>query len=393
MTIRVLVSALAVVASAAATAAAGGAPGQPSIPLRVGLTVVGAASDANGDYESIARVVAVTESEVILEVSADLPALAGLAELAELLGGASSEGREEAVRRVRGRRIVRQQDLREAREFMPYFAEEWPEVLPGTTSLGVSAVVFRDLKSRGESMVTMSEAGAAGLGATLGSLLQGAAGDLRDLPGLGQMSGLGRVSGTVKRVEPQPVSLPVLVNDQAVELPTIHARGTLGDNELELYLLDELENPLALRWAWGGDSVQIVKISFPGEGASPPLTALARRLETTGRAEVYGIHFDFASAAIKPESEGVLSEIASVLGEHPDWRLSVEGHTDAIGDEDYNLSLSVRRAEAVMEALVARYGIAAARLAAAGFGESRPRAGNETLEGRALNRRVELVRN
>ena len=81
-----------------------------------------------------------------------------------------------------------------------------------------------------------------------------------------------------------------------------------------------------------------------------------------------------------------------MLGDHPDWKLLVDGHTDAIGGADSNLDLSRRRAAAVKAALVGRYGVAAGRLATDGFGQSRPKADNDTAFGRALNRRVELRR-
>ena len=70
-------------------------------------------------------------------------------------------------------------------------------------------------------------------------------------------------------------------------------------------------------------------------------------MKQTGQAEVYGIYFDFASDKIKPESEPVLREIADALNHNPTWKLRVEGHTDNIGGDEYNLDLSQRRAEAV----------------------------------------------
>ena len=115
-------------------------------------------------------------------------------------------------------------------------------------------------------------------------------------------------------------------------------------------------------------------------------------MKQTGQAEVYGIYFDFASDKIKPESEPVLREIADALNHNPTWKLRVEGHTDNIGGDDYNLDLSQRRAEAVKLALVTRYHIAAERLTPKGFGATRPKEPNDTLAGRARNRRVELVR-
>ena len=107
---------------------------------------------------------------------------------------------------------------------------------------------------------------------------------------------------------------------------------------------------------------------------------------------VYELYFDFNSERIRNESDPTLREIAEVLRRNPDWTLAVEGHTDNVASDTYNLELSSRRAAAVKAALGTRFGIAAARLTTAGFGESSPRDRNDTLEGRARNRRVELVR-
>lgn len=115
-------------------------------------------------------------------------------------------------------------------------------------------------------------------------------------------------------------------------------------------------------------------------------------LEKENRVEIFDIFFTFDSDEIRKESEPRLADIAAVLKRHPEWKLKVEGHTDSISADDYNLKLSQRRATAVKNALVTRYGIQAARLAPEGLGESKPRATNDTLAGRARNRRVELVR-
>jgi outer membrane protein OmpA-like peptidoglycan-associated protein len=126
--------------------------------------------------------------------------------------------------------------------------------------------------------------------------------------------------------------------------------------------------------------------------AEPQTPHIARALQTAKRVAVYGIYFDFASATLRPESKPVLNEIAAALRSNPSWKLTIEGHTDNVGGATYNLDLSKRRAQSVMSALVARYHITADRLNAAGYGFSRPKASNDTAEGRALNRRVELVR-
>jgi outer membrane protein OmpA-like peptidoglycan-associated protein len=197
--------------------------------------------------------------------------------------------------------------------------------------------------------------------------------------------------GELKRVEAKPVMVPVLLNDKRVELPAIHAKGRLGDQDTEFYFLDDPENPLTLKFRLGDQgSLDVIKISFPSD--KPNEQPIERTLETAGRAEVYGIYFDFASAAIRPESEPVLKEIAGALKDHPDWKLGIEGHTDGVGGDTDNLELSKKRAAAVKDALVARYQITAARLSTAGFGKSRPKESNDTIAGRARNRRVELVR-
>jgi outer membrane protein OmpA-like peptidoglycan-associated protein len=120
--------------------------------------------------------------------------------------------------------------------------------------------------------------------------------------------------------------------------------------------------------------------------------ALERELSDTGRADVYDIYFSFNKDTIRPESEPTLKAIAAVLKKHPAWRLSIQGHTDNIAGDAYNLDLSKRRAASVKDALVKRYAIAVPRLATNGFGKTRPKDTNDTLEGRARNRRVELVK-
>lgn len=124
--------------------------------------------------------------------------------------------------------------------------------------------------------------------------------------------------------------------------------------------------------------------------APPPGARLEAELGEARRARLYGILFDFASATPRPESAAVLDELAAVLARHPDWQITVEGHTDAIGDDTSNQALSERRAAAVVEALASR-GVDRARVTSAGLGESRPVTSNDTAPGRAQNRRVEIA--
>jgi outer membrane protein OmpA-like peptidoglycan-associated protein len=118
---------------------------------------------------------------------------------------------------------------------------------------------------------------------------------------------------------------------------------------------------------------------------------MSQALAAGGRVALYGILFDFNKAEIKPESRPALAEIAKLLSQEPGLKLHVVGHTDNVGGFDFNLGLSKRRAEAVVAALARDYGIAPGRLTPNGVAYLAPVAVNTTEEGRAKNRRVELV--
>jgi len=102
-----------------------------------------------------------------------------------------------------------------------------------------------------------------------------------------------------------------------------------------------------------------------------------------------GANFGFDSAELTPETQAILDEQAVILEKESDVRVEIEGHADSIGPEEYNQGLSERRAKAVEEYLVSK-GISADRLEVMGYGVSQPIAPNDTKEGRAMNRRVEL---
>jgi OmpA-OmpF porin, OOP family len=102
-----------------------------------------------------------------------------------------------------------------------------------------------------------------------------------------------------------------------------------------------------------------------------------------------GVNFDFDKADIRPDAAVILDEAASLLNDNPGRNVSVAGHTDSVGADAYNQSLSERRAASVKDYLVGR-GVDAGRLSTTGYGESSPIASNDTADGRALNRRVEL---
>jgi outer membrane protein OmpA-like peptidoglycan-associated protein len=141
-----------------------------------------------------------------------------------------------------------------------------------------------------------------------------------------------------------------------------------------------------LQGAWSGQ-----------KGGNPPKCktaksgGIAEKLASSGKVELYGIYFDSDSATLKPESEKTLNEILVVLQAQSALKLSIAGHTDSTNTDAYNLKLSQQRAEAVVAWLV-KHGVNAPRLTAKGFGKSQPVADNATAAGRALNRRVELVK-
>jgi len=118
--------------------------------------------------------------------------------------------------------------------------------------------------------------------------------------------------------------------------------------------------------------------------APPPPPPAAEKLV------LRGVNFEFDSAEVDEPSKLVLQVAAEQLNKRPDVRVRVEGHTDSTGPDAYNQQLSERRAASVREILIGN-GVSAARLDSVGFGESRPIASNDTGDGRALNRRVELV--
>jgi outer membrane protein OmpA-like peptidoglycan-associated protein len=115
-------------------------------------------------------------------------------------------------------------------------------------------------------------------------------------------------------------------------------------------------------------------------------------LAEKGRVATQGIYFDTGSDRVRPESSPTLKEIGTMLKEHPELKLTIEGHTDNVGGAPANLMLSEKRAAAVRQHLVDTYQIDGARLQAKGLGQTKPAASNDTPEGRQQNRRVELVK-
>ena len=119
--------------------------------------------------------------------------------------------------------------------------------------------------------------------------------------------------------------------------------------------------------------------------------ALAKEIDLAGRVAVYGIHFDTGKAVVKDESGPALEEVSRLLQRDPDLVVFVVGHTDSVGNVDDNIDLSRRRAAAVVEVLVQEHGVDRSRLDPRGVGPLVPVATNRSGDGRAENRRVEVV--
>lgn len=136
-------------------------------------------------------------------------------------------------------------------------------------------------------------------------------------------------------------------------------------------------------WAFKQDGFELPQSSYvPGD--------IIGELTATGRVALYGITFAYNSTTIKNSSVPTLNKILKLLQSKSDINLIIEGHTCNSGDADNNFYLSQDRADSVKSWLTSR-GIDSARLRTQGFGEARPIAGNDTEEGKARNRRVEIV--
>ena len=142
----------------------------------------------------------------------------------------------------------------------------------------------------------------------------------------------------------------------------------------------------------GSYFVNMVEKEHMSQDVTANADAWAGSIRETGKAAVYGIHFDTGTSALKPESEAAIAEIAKLLQADPKLKLHVVGHTDSVGSLADNLKLSQNRAAAVVQSLVAKHGVAAARLTGNGVGPLAPVASNDTEDGKAKNRRVELVK-
>ncbi|ULQ57114.1 OmpA family protein [Flavihumibacter rivuli] len=143
--------------------------------------------------------------------------------------------------------------------------------------------------------------------------------------------------------------------------------------------------PDRLRFEYGAAMISNVRIAI----GAPDMRS---KLITEGKLVSYGIYFDVNKDVVKPESYGTLKGIADVLNENPDVKIKIIGHTDSDGNDAANLDLSKRRAAAVKNELVKTFTIDASRIETEGKGETQPVASNDTPSNKALNRRVEFVK-
>jgi outer membrane protein OmpA-like peptidoglycan-associated protein len=352
--------------------------------MKDGLTTVSATHQASlGDYETIIRV----EGLLPEGINLNFIYLGPVAKTAE-----NSNQSRPIIQDSVTHRTVLTKDLADAHEIHIYYTGSDPKVFPGTTSLEISQEVFRELKTKGESMLLYRVFHQRTMEGAVSGLLNKLTNESGDLNLQDLASGsLILVNCALRRADPADVAFPVLVNDKPVELPAIHAICKSEQDELNMYVLDDSANPLDLASSsqTGKFNRQVTRISFPED---KPRNQIEEDLKKTGRAQIYGIYFDFASAKIRPQSMRVLEEIARAMKDNPSWSLSIEGHTDNIGGDTSNLELSKRRSASVMQALTSQYHIATNRFTASGFGSSHPVDTNDNMEGRARNRRVELVK-
>jgi outer membrane protein OmpA-like peptidoglycan-associated protein len=355
----------------AMTAADLAALGAGAVPVKPGLTLTEVWVPAPGEeYECLTQVTAVTVAGIDATVSCDHP------------------------RRLRDyRRRLCLADLESAGVLVTQIGavtvldaggEELPETVVGAGWISLSKREFAELKRTGSVPHHYAQ------------------------PRPGSATAL--VAEAVATLRRGPTAAATIaVNDRLVEIPVVSAEGEArfqahGRSErgrVTALILDDERLPLLVDYAHVRDGasaptfrLSVAKISYPGADSAKdgePAT-LERRLAARESVDVYGIYFAFDSARIRRESEPVLAEIADLLRRHGDWRLRIAGHTDGVGGDAYNVELSRRRSEAVRAALVERFGIAAKRLSTDGHGAGAPKDRNDTPEGRARNRRVELTR-
>jgi outer membrane protein OmpA-like peptidoglycan-associated protein len=389
--------------SLAALAAAEAQAPPDRIPMGTGATIVQTLSAVGADRESVHRVRLASDSGLHYEW------------LLEEVHDTGDTLRQEF------RYLEAWADLAGAKRLRFFHDAKAPEAHPGYTMHALSRATYRRLREgKPDSVQVMS---------------------VDEAPGSAQLQSLGfgggrstpvRWRGTLAPSTPGTVPFPVLLNGRRVQLRAFHLRGDFtarqGRWQPQLWVLADSAYPLILKWIGAfretGNVLQTTRIDLPlelvpadgvaagdgvllvgREGLGPSreaeigtgagaagAAALERELAGSCRVELPGIYFAFNSAHLAPASDRAIATLADVLTRHSDWTATLEGHTDSIGSAAANKVLSERRVEAVRARLVEQYKVDSTRLRVAGHGAARPREPNATIEGRARNRRVELVR-
>jgi outer membrane protein OmpA-like peptidoglycan-associated protein len=334
-------------------------PSPTGIPLVKGLTLTSALQFPDGDRENVVTVSAISSDAVtyrwrFLQLRHD-----------------------GTVERHSASRPVSQSDLASAPRLDEVFEEGDQPPTPGYTAMSLSRAVFARVSSGSPVAFTVTNVETGSLFARLGTMT----------------SARMNYHGTLTRVSSALEPMPVLLDGVRTQVPVLHLRGrfTLQEKTLdtEFWVLADSTNPLLMRSIEQGDVLQVIRIDRPHEREDPVFES---ELTHECRAELPGIYFAFGSAELEPESRPSLASVAALMSRHSDWSLAIEGHTDSIGGAASNQTLSERRASAVRTALISQFHIDATRLRSRGFGAKRPKEPNTTLEGRARNRRVEVVR-
>lgn len=270
----------------------------------------------------------------------------------------------------RGMRAVRRilvADRAAARTLVLGYNSKMPLVMENTTTLGTSAAVLEQLRTTGQAP---------------SSIIYDAA--------------LNSVDGVFTLVNPK-ATFQVQLGNQVVDVPAITATGSFkgrGKTASGTFtFLNNKNNPILLEYSinFSGEKVPRTERVVRAVPGAALMGEMEQALATVRKFRTYGIHFDFDKASIQPESTRLIQQMAVTLKNNPLWTIRITGYTDSIGDAAYNQKLSQARAESLKKALV-KLGIAPQRLETVGGGASNPVASNKTLQGRALNRRVELER-
>lgn len=405
----------------------------PSIPLCPGLTVVTAVKGSTGDYESIKTIESTDSKEVHLKYSSESMVTDQFSSAAPVL------------KQTNMHRTLLTSDLNTAASYQQVFLEKSVEKIPGTTAIGTSRAILRALKAGGEVEMKFSNA-YGGLELTADSdkrpnyydylqpvklkrvasvnvpvLVNDQPAELLAIRAQGESVGE-KVEFDFLDDENNPLTLSFRLGIGGVPPPTADQAKTCDEWRKHPDTPMPVLNFMTVHGARcdmpnGGDldTLRVIKINTrctgsaemlagnPGGGQMPNGTgagaressdakALEQALSQNKKVDIYSIYFSFNSDKLRDESKPTLDDIAEVMRRHPDWKLQVNGHTDGIGGDQFNLDLSKRRAGAVKDALVRQYKIGANRFSTSGYGKSQPKDTNDTLEGRARNRRVELMR-